>query len=76
MGRPPRDAHWALIDDQYYLVAGNGRVIDVVGAAPPPPPPRYSYAPPPPPPGPNADDRWRARYRSGCTGSRGCGGGT
>ena len=60
--RPPRDAHWALIDDQYYLVAGNGRVIDVVGAAPPPPPPRYSYAPPPPPPGPNADDRWRARY--------------
>ncbi len=64
--RPPRGAHWAFIDGEYYLMAANGTVIDVVEAAPPPPPPpppRFGYnAPPPPPPGGGSEDRWRARY--------------
>lgn len=69
--RPPRGAHWALIDGDYLLVAANGTVIDVVDAEPPPPR-RFGRAEPPPPPGPPAFapppgpspgwDRWRARY--------------
>ena len=60
--RPPRGGHWALVDGQYYLLAENGTVVDVVEAEAPPPPPRqYGYAPPPGPP-PGSEDRWRARY--------------
>ncbi|MHB1206598.1 MAG: RcnB family protein, partial [Rhodospirillaceae bacterium] len=33
--RPPRGGHWARVDGQYYLLAENGTVVDVVEAAPP-----------------------------------------